>query len=224
MMEDLDDLTNAAIAELEASPEIVNMRMVIEGQFENWTQKLFPLLQGQKRPCYAFVVALLHRAGHTVATEELVRKYISRIRARRGVVIPRAVKPVQQPVGVTLTFPEREVAPARAVTLTPVPRGGRQAVQVPVAVPVAPALPAVVPVPISDWVEELTRLEQEGKKPWTGADEWMWSYLCEKAAAVGSTLPKDFFNVEKVLKDPMQVEVLGLLVPKYKRERLPLLK
>lgn len=220
-MEDLDDLTNAAIAELEASPEIVNMRMVIEGQFENWTQKLFPLLQGQKRPCYAFVVTLLHKAGHTVATEELVRKYISRIRARRGVVVPRAV----QPVGVTLTAPERQVEQARGVTLTPaVPRGSRQAVQVPVAVPMPPALPAVVPVAVSDWVEELTRLEGEKKAPWTGADEWMWSYLCEKAAAVGSSLPKDFFNVEKVLKDPMQVEVLGLLVPKYKRERQPLIK
>gem|GEM_PF-4897990 len=142
---------------------------------------------------------------------------LSRVRAERGTRKGRKSLEAAPAQAVTLTAPVRAKAPARGVTLTPVPRAASPVLVIDQA-------PAVAPVEVTDWVKELTRLEQSKGGAWTGADEWMWSYFVGKAASIGARLPKDFVTVERLVADPIKNEVMGYLIAKARAVRPALLQ
>lgn len=196
-MDKVSDFTAQAIAELEANPEVLNLRMVIEEQYDSWTGKLFPLLQSKKIPCYQFVTNLLHKAGHSVATESLVCTYMRRIREKRkpvGSSAPAVQKPLHKPVATTATV-------RQPVTPTPV--------QKPVLV-----VSGVEPIEVTNWITELTRLEKEKNALWNGKDQWMWNHFEGIAKRMGGSFPKDFMSVEKSMNDPIKTECMDLLLAK----------
>lgn len=209
-MVDVSTLTARMIQEHESDPEVVNMMYLVDQHFDIWTTQLFPHLQRKRIPCYKTVVDILHKAGHTVATESLVRSYFSVIRARRGI----PAKHYKAPPGVTPTVtPTR---PAREFRADPGVRV--QATDRPVALAVSSppvAVPGVEPVEVTDWRSELIRLEREkSSDPWTGADEWMWNYFEAVARSMGRTLPRDFMSVEKSVGDPIKIDCLDKLLAK----------
>ena len=194
-MDDINTITARLISK-HTSPQIRNMMRLIDKHFDLWTLELFPVLQDQKLPCYKTVVGILHEAGHTVATESLVRSYFSVIRRRRGI----PAKPVQAPVGVTpsvtLTRPARDVRADPVVRMLATDRPVAQAV----SVPSVEAVPGVAPVEVTDWHAESRRLESEPVgAPWTGADEWMWRFFLAKAAPRRLNLFTNAPDVEELL-------------------------
>lgn len=206
-MQNLTERTLQSISLLEADPEIRNMLKLVDQHFELWTERLFPLLQSKRIACYPYVVKLLHESGHTVATVELVRKYISVIRARRGI----PAKPFKAPVGVTptVTF----TRPAREVRADP----GVRVQAAPVAQAVVEAVPGVVPVEVTDWHAEYKRLDSEERSsPWSGADQWMWDWLTEKARVRGLHLFRNAPDVEEMLT-MTQKSCYTHLLTKYSR-------
>ncbi|WP_162588391.1 hypothetical protein [Variovorax sp. RA8] len=215
-MDNLTLMTDEAIAELERDPEVLNLRIVIEGQFDAWTQRLFPLLQLKNIPCYRFVTALLHKDGHTAATETLVGLYMRRIREKRNLdSVVRSKHSLKGSRGVTptvtLTRPARELRADPVVRVQATDRPVAQAVSVP---PVE-AVPGVVPVEVTDWHAELRRLDTEGRSAvWTGADEWMWAYFKGCAKSMDKVLPKNIIDVENLLDDPIKVKVLHRILDK----------
>jgi hypothetical protein len=209
-VDDINTITARLISK-HTSPQIRNMMRLIDKHFDLWTLELFPVLQDQKLPCYKTVVGILHEAGHTVATESLVRSYFSVIRSRRGI----PAKPYKAPVGVTptvtLTRPAREVRADPGVRIPATDRPVAQAVSVP---PVE-GVPGVVPVEVTDWHGELRRLDTEGRSAvWTGADEWMWAYFKGCAKSMDKVLPKNIIDVENLLDDPIKVKVLHRILDK----------
>ena len=209
-MQNLTERTLQSIAGLEADPEIKNMLSLVDQHFDLWTERLFPLLQSKRIACYPYVVKLLHESGHQVATVELVRKYISVIRARRGI----PAKPYKAPVGVTprvtFTRPARELRADPGVRVQATDRPVAQAVSSPPM-----AVPGVEPVEVTDWRAEIIRLESEkASAPWTGADQWMWNYFEAVARSMGRSLPKDFMSVEKSVGDPIKIDCLDKLLAK----------
>lgn len=204
-MQNLTERTLQSIVGLESDPEIKNMLRLVDEHFDLWTERLFPLLKGKKIACYPYVVRLLHESGHEVATVELVRKYISVIRARRGI----PAKPYKAPLSVTPTVTPTQ--PKRVAHAVPT-----QAVAPSVAVaPPQIAVPGVTPVEVTDWRAEIIRLESENSSsPWTGADQWMWNYFEAIARSMGKTLPKDFMSVEKSVVNPIMIDCLDKLLAK----------
>lgn len=199
-MSNISDITSQAIAKLESDPAILNLRIVIESQFDVWTTTLFPLLQAKKIPCYSFVANLLVQDGHTEATAEIVSNYFCRIREKRKAAIssaPAVRSPARRSPVVARSAPSHVVAPA------PVPKA-------PVAVP---AVPGVVPVPITDWLAELLRLEADPGAEWSGRDQWMWDEMEKVAKSYGKNLARDFVSVERNL-DGIQVHCLKVLLNK----------
>lgn len=188
-MDDINNITARLISK-HTSPQIRNMMRLIDKHFDMWTLELFPVLQDQKLPCYRTVVDILHEAGHTVATESLVRSYFSVIRSRRGI----PAKPYKAPVGVTpsvtLTRPAREVRADPVVSVLATDRPVAQAVSV----------PGVVPVEVTDWHAEYKRLDSESREaPWTGADQWMWDFISSKATLRGLHMFQNAPDVEDML-------------------------
>lgn len=214
-MSNLASMTSQAIEELESSPEIANLRIVLEEHFDVWTQRLFPLLLARKIGCYRYVTAMLHMDGHTKATEELVATYMRRIREKRKLdSIVRSKHDLKGPRGVTptvtLTRPAREFRADPGVRVQATDRPVAQAVS---SHPVA--VPSVKPVEVTDWRSELIRLEREkSSDPWTGADQWMWNYFEAVARSMGRTLPRDFMSVEKSVGDPIKIDCLDKLLAK----------
>lgn len=156
----------------------------------------FPVLQDQKLPCYKTVVGILHEAGHTVATESLVRSYFSVIRSRRGIPAKTHKAPLGVTPSVTLTRPARELRADPGVRVQATDRPVAQAV----SVPSVEAVPGVVPVEVTDWHAESRRLESEPVgAPWTGADEWMWRFFLAKAAPRRLNLFTNAPDVEELL-------------------------
>ena len=215
LVDELSRLTSDAISDISADPEILNLRMLIESQFDAWTTELFPLLQGKKIGCYKFVVDLMHRAGHTVATEELVRKNISVIRAKRGL-------PTNRTAGVTLTV--TPPAPAGASTSQMVQPANRPAMapfplnQVVVTSPLE-AVPGVSPVEVTEWVEQMQRLNNEtASSPWTAHDQWMWEFFENISVNIlGRPLRQNLIPVERYVNDPVKKNCLASLLAKRRR-------
>lgn len=189
---------------------------LIDQHYAVWTQDLFPLLQQAKVPCYKTVVDILSEAGVNV-NEELVRKYFSVIRKRRGIPAKsywthRGVTPTVTltPQAATSTRPKPVPSP---VTAAPAP-----VVQ---ASPPVVSAPAIEPVEVADWRAELRRLEQQDSPTsWCGQDQWMWDYFTGQANKIGATLPKDFILVERFIKDPIQIDCMNLLMTMRRRNQM----
>ena len=81
----IGDWTKELIEEQQQNGELKNIRRICEEYFDVWTQQLFPLLQAQGKPCYPEIVKLLHKAGCSNATVNLLTSYFSQIRKERGV-------------------------------------------------------------------------------------------------------------------------------------------
>ena len=194
-MQSVSDFTSQAIAELESDPVVLNLRIIIEEQYDTWTTTLFPLLQAKKIKCYKYVTELLHKAGHTNATEELVTNHVRRIREKRKAAVRSAP--------VTRKAVEARSAPSHAVAPVPVPIA-------PVAVPAALG---VAPIPVTDWLAELLRLEAAPNAEWNGQDQWMWDEMEKVAKMYGKNLARDFVSVERNL-DGIQVHCLRVLLNK----------
>ena len=74
-------------------------------------------------------------------------------------------------------------------------------------------MPGVVPVPITDWLAELLRLEADPGAEWSGRDQWMWDEMEKVAKSYGKNLARDFVSVERNL-DGIQVHCLKVLLNK----------
>ncbi|MGJ7553387.1 hypothetical protein ACSFBI_05295 [Variovorax sp. RB3P1] len=212
-MDDVSTLTARMIQEHESDPEVVNMMYLVDQHFEIWTTQLFPHLQRKRIPCYKTVVDILHKAGHTVATESLVRSYFSVIRARRGI----PAKPYKAPLGVTPTVtPTR---PAREFRADPGVRV--QATDRPVALAVSShpvAVPGVEPLEVTDWHAQSRRLESEPRgSAWTAEDEWMWAFIEKKAKIRNLNIFKNAPDVEEML-DIFQIDCYSLLTRKKRNK------
>ena len=200
-MSNLSKMTSEAIAKLESDPAILNLRIVIESQYEVWTSKLFPLLQAKKIPCYEFVADLLVKDGHPEATKEMVSNYFCRIREKRKAAAVSSAPVVRSPARRSPV--KARSAPSHVVAPAPAPKA-------PVAVP---AVPGVVPVPVTDWLAELLRLEADPGAEWCGRDQWMWDFIEKVAKSYGKNLARDFVSVEANL-DPVKVQCLTKLMGK----------
>lgn len=195
---DVTTLTAQMIEEHSSDPDVVNMMYLVDKHFDIWTTQLFPHLQRKKISCYKTVVDILHKAGHTVATESLVRSYFSIIRARRGI----PAKPYKAPIGVTptvtLTPMAREIQTARVARMeSPTPS------LAPVALAASSppvAVPGVEPVEVTDWYAQVRKLDGEPRgTAWTGEDEWMWRFFLSKAAPRRLNLFTNAPDVEELL-------------------------
>lgn len=220
-MSNLASMTSQAIEELESSPEIVNLRIVLEEHFDVWTQRLFPLLLARKIGCYRYVTEMLHKDGHTKATEELVATYMRRIREKRKLdsivrskhdfKVPRGVTPT-----VTPTSMAREIQSASMTRLVPSARAVDPIVQAVSPPPVA--VPGVEPVEVTDWHAQSRRLSSEGRDaPWNAEDEWMWGFIEKKAKNRNLNIFKNAPDVEEML-DVHQIDCYALLVKKNRRK------
>lgn len=193
-VDNLTEMTDAAIAELEQDPRVLSLRIAIEGQFDRWTQVLFPLLKLKEMGCYVYVTNMLQKAGHEKANKDLVGVYMRRIAKHRNVASVVRAKPVQAPVGVTPSV--TLTRPAREVRADPVVRG--LATDRPVAQAVS--VPGVVPVEVTDWHAEYKRLDSESREAsWTGADQWMWDFISSKATLRGLHMFQNAPDVEDML-------------------------
>jgi hypothetical protein len=210
---DISSITARIIKEHSASPKFRNMMNLIDKHFDIWTKELFPILQSEDVPCYPEIVKIMAEAGYKVTAPQL-RSYFSVIRERRGI----PAKPYKGLQGVTpsvtLTSMAREIQSAPVSRLVPFTRAVAPVDQ---AVPIAPvlAVPGVEPVEVTNWRDEIIRLESEkSSAPWTGADQWMWNFFEAVARSMGRTLPKDFMSVEKAVGDPIKIDCLDKLLAK----------
>jgi hypothetical protein len=173
-------------SELE-SGELANILRICDENFELWTQKLFPVLQAQGKPCYRAVVQLLHRAGCMNANEKMLGTYFSYLRKKRGLTKQtarapsltqtRSVDVVPTPVGVSpVAAPVGEAQPSsyQVQPSRPVPVQADE-----VAYPHVYAKASLTPpVDYEDMREELERWKSEASlgwvADWTGVDEFVW--------------------------------------------------
>jgi len=184
----LHELSESAISELEADEEFTNLKMAIREHYDDWTTRLFPLLQAKKQPCYAYVVALLQKAGYTHAEYKLVKDYFSEIRVARRAErerqaqfapsrpFDRAQAPLSnQPPPSPVIEPEKHAVAPATQSVSSVKKG------------VSPVLFSVVAVPVSGaegWqaeYERLAREKSEGWSEWSGNDQAVWDMLALKA-------------------------------------------
>ena len=214
-MDELTRLTSHAITDISSDPEIVNLRMVVESQFDSWTNHLFPLLQRKRIGCYKFAVGLLHKAGYAVASENLLRAYFSDIRAKRGLRPSKS-----QGVTFTVTPPapasastSHKVQPATRTALAPIPSD-----QV-VVIPPVEAVPGLAPIEVTDWVEQMQRLNIEtASSPWTAQDQWMWEFFENISVNIlGRPLRQNIIPVERFVNDPVKKNCLASLLAKKRR-------
>lgn len=189
--EDITKWTEELIESELESGELANILRICDENFELWTQKLFPVLQAQGKPCYKAVVQLLHRAGCTNANEKMLGSYFSYLRKKRGLT--------------KTTARASSLTQARSVDVVPTPVvGSHQAspiVQAPshqVARPVVKqavsddqvAYPHVYakcsltpPVDYENFEDDLSSLQEQSRTEWldwSGTDEWHWVDFLEK--------------------------------------------
>lgn len=177
-------------SELE-SGELSNILRICDDNFELWTQKLFPVLQAQGKPCYKAVVQLLHRAGCMNANEKMLGSYFSYLRKKRGLTKqtgrtssltqPRSVDVVPTPVAVTYQAAPSVQAPPHQVARPAVKQalGDDQ-----VAYPQVYAKQSLtVAVDYEDFNADLISLQEQGRSgwlEWSGTDEWHWLEFLSK--------------------------------------------
>lgn len=184
----LHNLSENAIAELEADEAFTNLKMAVREHFDDWTKRLFPLLQAKKRPCYRYVVALLHEAGYSNATEEVVKNYFSEIRVAR-----RAERERQAQFAPSRPFDRSQASLSDQPPPSPVREPEEHAV-VPATQSVSSVKKGVSPVLFSvaavlvngaeGWQAEYKRLareKSEGWSEWNGNDQAVWDMLALKA-------------------------------------------
>ena len=111
--EDVAQWTNELIDSEIESGELSNILRICDDNFELWTQKLFPILQAQGKPCYKAVVMLLHRAGCTNANEKMLGSYFTYLRKKRGLTKATGRVPLNQ------AQPSLHVPTAVVIPLTP---------------------------------------------------------------------------------------------------------
>lgn len=173
------------------SGELSNILKICDDNFELWTQKLFPVLQAQGKPCYKAVVQLLHRAGCKNANEKMLGSYFSYLRKKRGLTKTTARAP--------------SLTQARSVDAVPIPvvvsHQAAPIVQAPshqVARPVVKqsvsddqvAYPHVYakssltpPVDYENFEDDLSSLQEQSRTEWldwSGTDEWHWLEFLDK--------------------------------------------
>lgn len=132
-------------------------------------------------------------------SDDSIATYMCRVRAEnklKSLSKPEVQEVIDKSLATTATVRQ---------TLTPTP------VQKPVVV-----VPGVEPIEVTDWIEELNRLEKEKNASWNGQDEWMWNAMEKVAKSRFYDLRKDFFQVEKSL-DVIQVHCLKFLLPKRRK-------
>lgn len=131
-------------------------------------------------------------------TNNTIGSYMSQVRAEQSkkAVKTRPLDADHRPVGAR-SAPSHLVAPA------PVPK----------ASVAAPAVLGVVPVPVTDWLNELKRLEADPGAEWSGRDQWMWDEMEKVAKSYGKNLARDFVSVEGNL-DGVKVHCLRVLLNK----------
>lgn len=177
-------------SELE-SGELSNILRICDDNFELWTQKLFPVLQAQGKPCYKAVVQLLHRAGCMNANEKMLGSYFSYLRKKRGLTKQtgrtssltqlRSVDVVPTPVAVTYQAAPSVQAPPHQVARPAVKQalGDDQ-----VAYPQVYAKQSLtVAVDYEDFSADLISLQEQGRSSWldwSGTDEWHWLEFLSK--------------------------------------------
>ncbi|WGS54469.1 hypothetical protein LFL96_25995 [Paraburkholderia sp. D15] len=183
----LHELTDLAIAELEDEVGVQNLRMAIRENFDDWTMRLFPLLQARKKGCYPYVADLLKRAGYENATENLVRTYFWQIReARRSAKANQtpSLPPQTAPVASPAPMPSSPMREAEKVFVAPQPVSSFKNASSPAVVP--RVLSGEPIEPDWNWHEQSQRLELEGEGDykgigWTELDERMYRYFLQLA-------------------------------------------
>jgi hypothetical protein len=177
------------------SGELSNILRICDENFELWTQKLFPVLQAQGKPCYKAVVQLLHRAGCTNANEKMLGSYFSYLRKKRGLTKTiarassltqvRSVDVVPTPVVVS-----HQVAPVETVEVQAPPHQVARSVAKQAVSDDQVAYPHVYakcsltpPVDYENFEDDLSSLQEQSRTfwlDWSGTDEWHWLDFLEK--------------------------------------------
>lgn len=192
--EDIAKWTEELIESELESGELANILCICDENFELWTQKLFPVLQAQGKPCYKAVVQLLHRAGCTNANEKMLGSYFSYLRKKRGLtkttarsaslaqtrsveVVPTSVvvSPVAAPV-VENQAPSHQVARPVAKPVTQVDQSDYPHVYAKAS--------TTLPTDYEDMRDEIERWKAEEQAgwvaDWSGVDEFVWLEFLSK--------------------------------------------
>jgi hypothetical protein len=231
---DLIRWTNEIIEEDMQSGELKNILKICEDNFDLWTNKLFPVLQAQKKPCYPVVVKLLHRCGCMNANEDMLRSYFAYIRKRRGEKVgrvsqsnPVAVPVVSSPVVmVEAVAPEVKEVHVEAHLSSPATvKLNDQATYPHVYAPTA----TVAPEDYKDIREVLARLGAEKSAGWVadwcGEDEYFWQDFLKKIASFVKFNRDEFsikgnqFKFKKEIESEAKKNVYDLLREKVVLQR-----
>lgn len=241
--DDIKRLTEELIQDCATNGQIKNISSICEENYDDWTERLFPVLRLQGKSCYGELAKLFHKFGCTNATEKLLSGYFSKIRKKRGLTKTtvrstsltqnRTVEVVPTPV---------VVSPGAAPKTAPMPEVQPPSHQVQAARPIPPrqadevAYPHVyaktsltTPVEFENLRDEEDRWKKESIEgwvaSWTGVDEYVWLGLLEKIeeynrynspkwTAYGNNL-----NFRKELGTEQQKNVYDLLKRKVVAQR-----
>lgn len=163
---------------------------------------------GFEKGAYNTIAELLFEQGITKKNESK----LSEAQVCRYLHIVRAEKKADS---------KNKVITRKAVEARSAPSHVAAPVPVSKATVAVPAAPGVTPIPVTDWLAELLRLEAASNAEWNGQDQWMWDEMEKVAKKYGKNLARDFVSVERNL-DGIQVHCLRVLLNKrlYGQSRL----
>lgn len=189
---DIKNWTSEVIQDGEERGHVTNISSICNDNYDEWTQRLFPLYRQQGKSCYAELVKMLHKHGIMNATEKLLSGYMSKIRKKRapsGQITSRASS-LTQPRSVDVVPSAVVVSHQAAPSVqTPPHQVARPAVKQAlgddqVAYPQVYAKQSLtVAVDYEDFSADLLSLQEQARSSWldwSGTDEWHWLEFLSK--------------------------------------------